>query len=267
MSLRIFIDIETVPPEEKLKSKLKASVLRRIFRDACFKSAVESDDLKKDETGSTFHMTVQSYDTSELRTVLPADGEKDDEEECTEEMFRRLALHAEYGRILCIGTIVETDGAKIRKGVFGFDKETRRFHLDETKTLRGFWRLLKEQFNARRDLIVGHNVMDFDLPFIYKRSRIKRVKPSVELCFARYRSAPIFDTMREWALWNLRAAPISLALLAELLEVEAEKTNGMDGSKVYDEFLSGNHERIAEYCLQDAEVTRAVFRCLTGGEK
>jgi 3'-5' exonuclease len=159
--------------------------------------------------------------------------------------------------------ILERNGIEIRKGVFGFDKKKEIFHLDEEKTLRGFWKLLKEDFNPRTDLIIGHNVLEFDLPFIYKRSRIKQIKPSFNLSFARYRSAPIFDTMKEWSLWNVRETLLSLSHLAELLEVGMGKTDGMDGGKVYDEFLAGNHALIADYCLQDVEVTRAVYRRVT----
>lgn len=179
--------------------------------------------------------------------------------DCQNEEYRKFALQAEYGQILCIGVILEKDGRQCRKGVFGYDPETKLLHLDEKKTLRGFWKILREEFNVRRDLIIGHNIMDFDLPFIYKRSRINRVKPSIQFSFARYRSAPIFDTMREWALWNLREKSISLSQLAGLLKTGLEKTEGIDGSKIYDEFLAGNHALIAEYCLQDVEMTRAVY--------
>lgn len=177
---------------------------------------------------------------------------------CADEQFRLLALHAEYGRVLAIGIIVEQDNQVIRCGVLGRDRGARRFHLDEARTLRGFWKLLAD-FDTRRDLIIGHNVLDFDLPFLYKRSRISRVQPSILLNFARYRHAPIYDTMREWAHWDLRAGMLSLTHLAEILKVGIAKTYGIDGSRVYDEFLAGNHELIAEYCLQDVRLVRAVY--------
>jgi hypothetical protein len=177
---------------------------------------------------------------------------------CADEQFRLLALHAEYGRVLAIGVIVEQDCEVVCCGVLGRDRSTGLFHLNEARTLRGFWKLLKE-FDVRRDLIIGHNIMDFDLPFLYKRSRINRVLPSIRFSFARYRSAPIFDTMREWTHWNLRAGQLSLSHLANVLKTGITKTDGMDGSRVYDEFIVGNHELIARYCLQDVKVVRAVY--------
>jgi hypothetical protein len=177
---------------------------------------------------------------------------------CADEQFRLLALHAEYGRVLAIGVIVEQDQQVIRCGVLGRDRGEARFHLDEARTLRGFWKLLAD-FDARRDLIIGHNVMDFDLPFLYKRSRIHRVRPGIILNFARYRHEPIYDTMREWTHWNPQAGLISLTHLASVLGIGMTKTEGIDGGRVYDEFLAGNHELIAEYCLQDVKVVRAIY--------
>jgi hypothetical protein len=75
-----------------------------------------------------------------------------------------------------------------------------RFHLDEARTLRGFWSQLRGA-HERRDIVVGHNVYEFGLSFLWKRSVIQRVRRSARLSFARYRSRPVFDTMKEWELW------------------------------------------------------------------
>lgn len=121
-----------------------------------------------------------------------------------DEQFRLLALHAEYGRVLAVGMIIEQEQQVVRCGILGRDRGEDQFHLDEARTLRGFWKLLAD-FDTRHDLIIGHNIMDFDLPFLYKRSRINRIQPGVLLNFARYRHAPIYDTMREWTHWNPHA--------------------------------------------------------------
>lgn len=177
---------------------------------------------------------------------------------CADEQFRLLALHAEYGRVLAVGVIIEQDQHVACCGVLGRDRSTGRFHLDEARTLRSLWKLLRG-FDVRHDLVVGHNVMDFDLPFLYKRSRINRVHPGVHLSFARYKSSPIFDTMREWTHWNPHAAHISLSHLADILKIGMNKLDGIDGGRVYDEFMMGNHELIARYCLQDVKMARAVY--------
>lgn len=176
----------------------------------------------------------------------------------TDEEFRRLALDGDWGRVLTIGLIIEQDGQELHRGLLGRERQTMLFHLDEARTLRAFWRLLKG-FNPRRDLIVGHNIFDFDLLFLYKRSIIQRVRPSVELSFARYRSQPIFDTMHEWERWRWNRRRISLDELARVLGLESSKQDGMDGAQVYDKFCAGCHGEIAEYCMRDVALVRQVY--------
>ncbi|MGB9180658.1 MAG: ribonuclease H-like domain-containing protein [Pyrinomonadaceae bacterium] len=226
MVKRIFIDIESVPPPEEWRSLIKSETVRKLCRKSSFALAVEQT--------------------------------KEEQQGCTEEQFRQLALHAEYGRVLAIGMIVEYDWHVTHCGLLGRERSSGRFHLDEARTLRSFWKMLSD-FDSGRDLIIGHNIMDFDLPFLYKRSRINRIHPSVILSFARYRSAPIYDTMREWAQWNPYAAYNSLAELAEILKVGITKTEGMEGDRIYDQFLANNHDLIAEYCMRDVQMARAVF--------
>lgn len=176
-------------------------------------------------------------------------------EGCTEEEFRRLALDGEYGRLLCVGLIVERDGEIIHRGVLGRDRNTGEFHLDEVRTLRAFWRLLKE-FDQRRDLLIGFNILDFDLVFLRQRSYIKRVKPSFDVCMARFRSAPVYDVMWEFACWRHRH---SLDALAKVLGLASSKQSGVDGSAVYNLLLAGRHQEIADYCMRDVELTRTIY--------
>ena len=198
----------------------------------------------------------------DIETLPP---EKDEPREtpasADEQKYRDLALSGDWGRVLTIGLIVEKDGREIHRGLLGRERQTMMFHLDEARTLRAFWRLLKG-FNPRRDLIVGHNIYDFDLLFLYKRSVIQRVRPTVVLSFARYRSQPIFDTMHEWEKWKWSRKYVSLDELAGILGLESSK-QGIDGSKVYDKFCTGCHGEIADYCMKDVELVRQVYYRLT----
>lgn len=202
MVMRVFLDIETLPPE----------------RDTLRETGVFADD----------------------------------------EEYRNLALSGDWGRVLTVGLVVERDGREIHRGLLGRERQTMMFHLDEARTLRAFWKLLKS-FNTRRDLVVGHNVFDFDLLFLYKRSVIHRIRPTVDLSFARYRSQPIFDTMHEWERWRWCRKHISLDELARVLGLESSKQDGIDGSKVYDKFCAGCHGEIAEYCMKDVDLVRQVY--------
>jgi 3'-5' exonuclease len=162
----------------------------------------------------------------------------------TEGLYRETALSGEFGRILCIGYRLDPD-----------DTATQVLTGDEPSMLRAFWTLA-----AKADLFVGHNVLYFDLRYIYKRSIIHRVKPSRELPFVRYRNEPVYDTMMAWNRWS--GELISLDRLAKALGLPSSK-HDLSGEKVYDAYLAGELDRIFHYCKSDVDLTRLVHRRLT----
>lgn len=161
------------------------------------------------------------------------------------EIIKRLSLSAATARILCLAYALEPP-ADFPVAVLGGD---------EREILQSFWKLATET-----NLFVGHNVLDFDLRFIHQRSMIHQIKPSRELPFARFRSAPIFDTMHEWSKWGREH--ISLDLLARALGIPSPK-ECLDGSKVYPYYRAGKLAEICEYCKCDVDTVRQVYRRLT----
>lgn len=178
-------------------------------------------------------------------------------ETCDDKEFRDLALKAEKGRLLTIGVIVEENGVVTKQGLFGRDRATGEFHLDEAKTLRSFWQMVGN-INPHRDLFIGHNILDFDLAFLIKKSIINRIKPPV-ISFRRFQRQPIFDTMWEWSLWRYR---ISMNDVAEAIGIQSSKGGDIDGSRIYDYFRAGKHHEIALYCMRDVECTREIYYCI-----
>ncbi len=177
----------------------------------------------------------------------------------TEEQYCKTACDANLGRILCIGYSEQDEtGAVVRHGCFGYRTETKDFEPDEQMILAEFWQYLRG-FDINRDLIIGHNILDFDLPFIVQRSIIKNVRPSVDFYFGKYKNAPIFDTMHVWDCWKW-GGKTSLKKLAFALGLENPKTEDIDGSKIYDAFLEGRFEEIYKYCMRDVKTTRNAWR-------
>lgn len=177
----------------------------------------------------------------------------------TQEEFRKTACDANLGRILCIGYCEQNEsGAIVEHGCFGYREEIKDFEPNEQMILAEFWQFLLG-FDTNRDLIIGYNIMDFDLPFIVQRSIIKNVRPTVDFYFGKYRSAPIFDTMRVWDCWKWGNST-SLKKLAYALGLECPKTEDIDGSKIYDAFLEGRCEDIYRYCMRDVKTTRNAWR-------
>jgi DNA polymerase elongation subunit (family B) len=184
--------------------------------------------------------------------TLPADGADP-----------KSALDGNFGRLLCIG-FSDEDDLGYAEGVIGWDDEANRFTGDERRMLEEFWGRMRG-FRPSVDRVVGHNVFDFDLKFLLKRSIILGVRPTVELSFARYRNRPIFDTMREWECWS-HCTRVSLDTLALALGLGSSKADGVDGGRVHELFLSGEHEAIRDYCANDVALTRAIYRRMTFAE-
>lgn len=162
--------------------------------------------------------------------------------ESMEQLYRDTAISGDFGKIFCIGYALEDGKVQIISG-------------DEKKILKEWWEIA-EQANC----FIGHNIMDFDLRFIFKRSVINKIKPCarhLNLSFARYRNSPIFDTMKEWEKWS--NSYIALDALAKILQLPSSKDGGIDGSQVFDFFLAGKHEKIYEYCKRDVELVRQVY--------
>ena len=176
----------------------------------------------------------------------------------------KTALNGDFGRILCIGFADEDENGRYEEGVIGWDDRTGTLSVSERDMLAEFWSRMRG-FSTNLDRVVGHNLFDFDLKFILKRSVILGVQPTVRLPFTRYRNVPIFDTMHEWECWN-PGSRIKLDTLAKALGLRSSKAGGVDGSKVYDLFLKGEHEAIRDYCLEDVTLTREIYRRMTFAE-
>lgn len=157
-----------------------------------------------------------------------------------EDFHRKTALSGNYGRILCIAYAIDDQPVEVIIG-------------DEKEILRGFWRVAKDV-----DRFVGHNLMDFDFPFIMKRSIILGIQPSRHISFARYRSDPIYDTQKEWGNWS-NTPSTGLDALAKIFGYPTSK-QGIDGSQVYDFWLRGRLDEIYTYCQRDVAVNRQVYR-------
>src|SRR5205085_10754101 len=88
-----------------------------------------------------------------------------------DETYRHFALRPGYARILALGVNIVIDHKLEYEGVYGRDKSTLKFHLDEKRTLQGFWNLIK-RYKPGKLLFIGHNILDFDLRCIWVNSII-----------------------------------------------------------------------------------------------
>lgn len=124
-------------------------------------------------------------------------------------------------------------------------------------------RAVAEGFNYAQDpFLIGHNAA-FDIGFLWRRCIVNGVRLPFKVPGPMARAGQHYgDTMLVWAGYGNR---VSLDALTRALGVRSPKDNGMDGSQVFDAWLAGEHERIAEYNLNDALATAAVWHRLQGG--
>ena len=180
-----------------------------------------------------------------------------EEERC----YQLGSLNATSGRILSIavheGAVAGLDfGAEQRQSerVFGINEDGEE--QDEKKSLLAFIEFMKN-FDSDTDEIVGHNLIGFDLPFIFQRCLVHGIsaKPLVDL--GEYRVRGVFDTMHAW--WLGAKRNVSLDDIAWALGIESSKTATAEGSKVFELYQAGKLAEIREYNLNDVRVTRQVY--------
>lgn len=173
-----------------------------------------------------------------------------------EEVRLETSLNGDFGRIFCIGYAIYMND---------FDEvldEAIIYNPDEVKMLLTWNDVLdRYNFNLDGDVLVGHNIFDFDLPFLYKRAAINKVKPIIKFPMARYRSKPVFDTMREWECWGDKR--ISLQNLAKALGLDYQHKIDIGGYQIADLFKAGRLNDILEYCAKDVALTDQIYRRMT----
>jgi len=163
--------------------------------------------------------------------------------------YEKSSFDGTFSRIVCIGMIGFSDDMAPEGSVAWYGS-------NERELLQKFWDRMAK---VRPTLIVTHNGLGFDLPFIKKRSIIHQVKPTVEISLAKFRTEPVYDTLAVWSNWESRGW-VKLDVLARALGVE---TKSGSGKQVAEMWQAGRGKEIAEYCLQDCYVTYACYSKMT----
>jgi predicted PolB exonuclease-like 3'-5' exonuclease len=149
---------------------------------------------------------------------------------------------------------MEFEGVQLSEHVFGIDEEGNE--EAEKDALTGFLNLLKE-FDPETDEIVGHNILGFDLPFIFQRCLVNNIPVRRFIDLSEFNVRGVFDTMHHW--WLGARRHVSLDDIAWSLGIESSKTAEAEGSKVFEMYQAGKLAAIREYNLNDVRVTRKVY--------
>lgn len=179
-----------------------------------------------------------------------------------ERVYQLGSLNATSGRVLSIavqvGPIPGFDIAGLtenqREYAFGIDATGNE--QPEAQALSDFLSLMSD-FDLECDEIVGHNIIGFDLPFIFQRCLINGVTARPFVNLGEYNVRGVYDTMRAW--WLGGRNRVSLDDIAWALGIESSKTAEVEGSRVYELYQAGKLKEIREYNLNDVRVTRKVY--------
>ena len=164
---------------------------------------------------------------------------------------------AEFGKIICIST------------AFFYEDSEKQFSLkmksihgdDEVEILRIFTVLCDKMYLQHRNFqFGGHNIKEFDIPFICRRLLINRLPlpEYLQLHDKKPWEVKMFDTLNWWKFGDYKNY-VSLHLLANVLGIPTSKSD-IDGSMVQDVYYKEkNLKRIVDYCQRDVVVTANII--------
>lgn len=158
--------------------------------------------------------------------------------------WNKTALNSLKGRIFCIGYAIDDEPTKMITGT-------------EEEIIKEFEKIVME--NVWMDWI-GHNILTFDLPFIYHRAIKYGCKSLRNVVPHEKYPKNVYDTLVMWAGTDYKNMT-SVKSIAKFLGIDNHKDE-MDGSKVGELWLAGEYSKIYDYCKADVELERKIYKML-----
>ncbi len=200
----------------------------------------------------------------ELWTIKAHQIKRRKEEPMTEQevaaVYKEMAgIYAEFGKIVCISVgIVRIDkkeeALKIRLKSYASENEKELLHE--------FSRLLFEYYNNTATyFLCGHNIREFDVPYMCRRMVINQMSlPSMLQIAGKkpWETKFLLDTMELWKFGDYKNYT-SLKLLAAVLDFPSPKDD-IDGGNVGQVYWEEKDlNRISFYCEKDVLATAQLF--------
>lgn len=176
------------------------------------------------------------------------------------EGYNEAGIFAEFGKIVCISV-----------GYIHTIKDEKHFKLksyagkDEKQLLSDFSSMITKWQSNPKHSICGHNIKEFDIPYIARRMVIQQLPLPNLLQIAGKKPWEIsfVDTLELWKFGDFKHYT-SLSLLTAIFDIPTPKDD-IDGSEVRNVFYEDDDvERIAIYCEKDVIATAQVFLYLSG---
>jgi len=196
------------------------------------------------------------------RSLLRKERNEEVTNEEAESKYSDAGIYAEFGKIVCIsfGAFFDTEKGKVFK-VKSFSGS------DETKLLQDFCNLIVKYYNdPKRYFLSGHNIKEFDVPFVCRRLLVNGIKiPDMINLYGKksWETAHLLDTLDLWKFGDYKNYT-SVKLLAAMFGIPSPKDD-IDGSQVGTVFWHENDvARIAKYCQKDVITVAQIMLKLRG---
>lgn len=171
-----------------------------------------------------------------------------------DEFYERAGIWAEFGKIICISV-----------GYFTIKNAERQFRTksiigEEKKLLEEFNKLIKTHFSNPAFVFCGHNIKEFDIPYLCRRMLIHglNIPEKLQLFGRKPWEIPHLDTLELWKFGDYKHYT-SLKLLTHVLNIPSPKED-IDGSEVRNVYYNEkNIDRIAKYCERDVVAVAQIF--------
>lgn len=168
----------------------------------------------------------------------------------------RSGIYAEFGKIIVISVWyihVDTEGNKaFRIKSFSGD--------DEGQVLIDFFELLTSHYNQKYHRLCGHNIKEFDIPYICRRAMINDIPlpDIVDTAGKKPREVNHLDTL-EYRKFGDRKNFTSLDLLCRINNIQTPKDDisGEQVARVYRD--DKDLDRIQKYCEKDVVATAKLY--------
>lgn len=218
-------------------------------------------DIETVPTQPAFDLLPQPLQAEWVRKAKTMKGASDENFNPALSFNERGGIYSEFAKVVCIGfgSLHENgNGLKMRLKALTHD--------DEKKLLGNFCEVVSKFNHLYRNMqFCGHNIKEFDIPFICRRMVINGIglPECMQISGKKPWEVNHLDTMDMWRFGDYKNFT-ALSLLAEVLEIPTPKSD-MDGSQVADVYWKDKDlARIGAYCLQDVLSTARVFMRLRG---
>lgn len=177
-----------------------------------------------------------------------------------EDVYERAGIYAEFGKIVCVSAgIITNKGGNRSFRVKSF------FGHDEKDLLVEFAKMLDAFTADASHNLCGHNVKEFDFPYIARRMLINGITlpPILDIAGKKPWEVKFIDTLDLWKFGDYKHYT-SLSLLTTIFGIPSPKDD-IDGSQVaHVYYVEKDIERIAIYCEKDVLATANLFLKLKG---